>query len=234
MEESKNLAQKALFECTEDELKEKESQAWHWESKEELGNLDYNRIVIEEDIPGNIYDLRNKWVTFYEEEGNIGNNDASVKKTGADREDDEIVEMNTLINDKQNYNNCLNSFLTNDITMIEKSDDRVEIDMQGQENESDMSEKVAHVNTDIPRQYCQLKLCCKLTINEKMDKFIQQENSLPTLDLRCKECSKNICNECLMENSKMSLIQKKLFLKTWQSIQVVRKDGELRVEADIS
>ena len=32
----------------------------------------------------------------------------------------------------------------------------------------------------------------------------------------------------------MSLIQKKLFLKTWQSIQVVRKDGELRVEADIS
>ena len=37
-----------------------------------------------------------------------------------------------------------------------------------------------------------------------------------------------------MENSKMSLIQKKLFLKTWQSIQVVRKDGELRVEADIS
>ena len=80
MEESKNLAQKALFECTEDELKEKESQAWHWESKEELGNLDYNRIVIEEDIPGNIYDLRNKWVTFYEEEGNIGNNDASVKK----------------------------------------------------------------------------------------------------------------------------------------------------------
>ena len=37
-----------------------------------------------------------------------------------------------------------------------------------------------------------------------------------------------------MENSKMSLIQKKLFLKTWQSIQVVKKDGELRVEADIS
>ena len=37
-----------------------------------------------------------------------------------------------------------------------------------------------------------------------------------------------------MENSKMSLIQKKLFLKTWQSIQVVRKDGALRVEADIS
>ena len=121
----------------------------------------------------------------YEEEGNIGNKDASVKKTSADREDDEIVEMNTLINDKQNYNNCLNSFLTNDITMIEKSDDRVEIDMQGHENESDMSEKVAHVNTDIPRQCCQLELCCKLT---------QQENSLPTLDLRCKECSKNICN----------------------------------------
>ena len=120
------------------------------------------------------------------------------------------------------------------MTIIEKNDDRVEIDMQGHETESDMSEKVAHVNIDIPRQCCQLELCCKLTINEKMDKFIQQENSLPTLDLRCKECAKNICNECLMENSKMSLIQKKLFLKTWQSIQVVRKDGELRVEADIS
>ena len=142
--------------------------------------------------------------------------------------------MNTLINDKQNYNNCLNSFHTNDITMIEKSDDMVEINMQGYENESDMSEKVAHVNTDIPRQCCEMELCCQLKIIKKMDNFILQENSLPTLVLRCKECSKNVCNECLMENSKMSLIQKKLFLKTLQIIQVVRKDGELRVEADIS
>ena len=93
--------------------------------------------------------------------------------------------------------------------------DMVEIDMQGHKDELDMSEKVAHVDIDIPKQCCHLELCCKLTINEKMDKFIQQENSLPQLDLRCKECSKNICNECLMENSKMSLIQKKLFLKTF-------------------
>ena len=37
-----------------------------------------------------------------------------------------------------------------------------------------------------------------------------------------------------MENSQLTLIQKKLFLRTWQSIKVVKLNGELRVQADVS
>ena len=76
--------------------------------------------------------------------------------------------------------------------------------------------------------------CCFMLMSEQMERFIKNENNLPILDLKCKDCSKKICSSCLMENSQLTLIQKKLFLRTWQSIKVVKLNGELRVQADVS
>ena len=73
-----------------------------------------------------------------------------------------------------------------------------------------------------------------MSMSEQMERFIKNENNLPIIDLKCKDCSKKICSSCLMENSQLTLIQKKLFLRTWQSIKVVKLNGELRVQAVVS
>ena len=146
-----------------------------------------------------------------------------------------------MLNSVTNFNEC-NKLFNDELNQIKLNSDDLQIVIEGlKEEESGYDESPLTDNEDTDcAETCDVKCCnvyescCFMSISEQMERFIKNENNLPILDLKCKDCAKKICSSCLMENSQLTLIQKKLFLRTWQSIKVVKLNGELRIQADVS
>ena len=87
MDQASQLNQKALFECSTDEMREKVEQNWEFnkeEYNEDIGNLDFNRITISEDKPMSLEDLKESWTNFYTEIEKIGSEGENVLYVGSD------------------------------------------------------------------------------------------------------------------------------------------------------
>ena len=149
--------------------------------------------------------------------------------------DAQTDNINTMLNSLSNYNECTKLFNAK-LDQINLLSDDMEIFIEGSHEAESGYDELPIIDTgDIDSaETCDLKCCevkdscCFMSMSEQMERFIKNENNLPILDLKCKDCSKKICSSCLMENSQLTLIQKKLFLRTWQSIKVVKLNGELR------
>lgn len=64
MDQASQLNEKALFECSNEELKEKVENSWNFNKEEfdqNIGDLDFNRITISEDEASDLNDLKEKW-----------------------------------------------------------------------------------------------------------------------------------------------------------------------------
>ena len=249
MDQASQLNQKALFECSTDEMKEKVEHNWEFnkeEYNEDIGNLDFNRITISEEKAMNLDDLKKSWTNLYTEIEKIGSEGENVLYVGSDENEDgtmdeETDNINTMLNSVTNFNEC-NKLFNDELDQIKLNSDDLEIFIEGlKEEESGNDESPLTDNEDTDSaETCDVKCCnvndscCFMSMSEQMERFIRNENNLPILDLKCKDCAKKICSSCLMENSQLTLIQKKLFLRTWQSIKVVKLNGELRIQADVS
>ena len=197
MDQASQLNQKALFECSTDEMKEKVEQNWEFnkeEYNEDIGNLDFNRITISEEKAMNLDDLKKSWTNFYTEIEKIGSEGENVLYVGSDENEDgtrdeETDNINIMLNSVTNFNEC-NKLFNDELNQIKLDSDDLQIVIDGiKEEESGHNDSPLAENEDTDcAETCDVKCCnvyescCFMSISEQMKRFIKNENNLPILD----------------------------------------------------
>ena len=75
MDQATQLREKALFECSNEELKEKVENSWNFDKEEfnqNIGDLDFNRITISKVETSDLNDLKEEWKNLHAEIEKIG------------------------------------------------------------------------------------------------------------------------------------------------------------------
>ena len=138
LDQASQLNQKALFECTTEEMKEKVENNWEFNREEyndDIGNLDFNRITISEEKVMNLDDLKRSWTNLYNEIEKIGSEGENVLHVGSDENDDgtmdeETDNINSMLNSVTNYNEC-NKMFNDELGQINLNYDDLEIFIKG-------------------------------------------------------------------------------------------------------
>ena len=112
MDQASQLNEKALFECSNEELKEKVENSWNFNKEEfdqNIGDLDFNRITISEDEASDLNDLKEKWRNLHTEIEKIGSEEENIRHVDSEEEkymDTETDNINIMLNTLSNFNEC--------------------------------------------------------------------------------------------------------------------------------
>ena len=168
MDQASQLNQKALFECSTEEMKEKVENNWEFnkeEFNEEIGDLDFNRITISEEKAMDLDDLKKSWMNFYNEIEKIGSDGENMLHVGFDENEDvkmdeETDNINTMLNSVTNFNEC-NKLFNDELDQIKLNSDDLEIFIEGlkeEESGNDESPLTDNEDTDCA-ETCDVKCC---------------------------------------------------------------------------